>query len=258
MAAAVITCSKCKQIFTSSSVFDDHYFAFHILNQKDNLVKNQPEEEKDEDEEMDDEEILNSEGEGDEDGEEDDEEMLSCQICNNQYNAEYKLNNHMLLRHNNYEDQLKLTDKVTYGFPGFEPLTNLGMLTSINRYTYDKLKEKKDPNFISDSCIICSSTFFELNTPLNRHHMPYQLLCCKNVVCSICIYNTYLYSGKTSCMFCQKNFENNNYISPARKILKKKQKLENASQKSNYVSVVSSSNKINKERWAEWRKKHTL
>lgn len=234
-------CPFCNQLFISSQILNDHVFAFHEM---DNVMGTDNDEEEDDDDGDNDEEM-----EEPADNKNKDLFKFPCNVCGKKFATEQSLSNHFNLIHNNYQDQLKLVSNKTSGFPGFEALIAILMLTDIDKFTYDTIKNKVSKDDLA--CQICDTTFFDQvevdvtnvikkdsdndDKKIASHtYHPYKTLCCNKFICDICVYGRVLYAGLI-CPFCMKNYEKTT--------------------KSKYIYLHEQNNvQIDKSKWQMWRK----
>ena len=55
--------------------------------------------------------------------------QYECMVCKNKYTTPNMLGEHFFLSHNNYQDYAQLDETISDGFPGFELLEYIGMIT---------------------------------------------------------------------------------------------------------------------------------
>jgi rubredoxin len=147
-----------------------------------------------------------------------------CPMCTLVFNTEFALNNHVNIKHNDYNDLCILADdcKGNYGFPGFGILSDTDGINMLEYY---------EPNIICGETCVCpicvididsyeslyNKTCNQINDILvDEKNKSYglKLKCCNNIICNQCIINNYNMSGNLICPFCTKNheFKNGDYI----------------------------------------------
>lgn len=184
-----------------------------------------------------------------------------CPLCDRRFYSTIQLNEHFALIHLTNYDQLCEMDvkKVHDGFPGFDVLEEIMMITSVNKsfdYNQDCLvcccKFKKDKIKILDSEQISgycsdSETYYRKTKSITRpfckktnklfHKIslmdtrPIVMMCCDAVVCRRCIQLMINNTDNLVCMFCKYDHERRD---------------------SKYITIIEETDKCDPDKWRSW------
>lgn len=166
-----------------------------------------------------------------------------CPVCENGYNDQYTLGRHFIRRHNDYNSYTSLDQKRGDGFPGFEVLIKIGMVTipkeeetekgsdyelcvvCCDEYTHtmhDTIKtyEDSDKNIkVYDDLLKHGdknkkynrfnddTKLLYLNYKDNMPRYPIKMKCCRKIYCSECLRrHVNAKNGEPECPFCRRSF----------------------------------------------------
>jgi len=139
-----------------------------------------------------------------------------CRVCNEVFDYEDELGEHFIRIHGSYDDLSALDAKKQAVFPGFPFLLKQNMVRYVLHAEFSDITKEH-----SNDCNICCMSYInpdpldadadadtntqdasEDNKTLTK---PLLLLCCKQLICSSCIYNQIKGKGALICPYCNKN-----------------------------------------------------
>lgn len=219
--------------------------------------------------------------------------QYECMVCKNKYTTPNMLGEHFFTSHNNYQDYAQLDDKVTNdGFPGFELLEYIGMITysliddvpgGINnlikknkrcpicfgnykykqsKYRYDKHKYEDIINYGSDTELVNNYTTknsFLCDQMLHKEEMDAiveikdkKLLDAINEI--RLTERLPIMMNCCECTTCEECFEK--YISYSNSIICPFCKKDHTRDDLDYITIIVPSNTTDRKKWLPWWKKH--
>lgn len=164
-----------------------------------------------------------------------------CPVCENGYNDQFTLGRHFIRRHNDYNSYTSLDQKRGDGFPGFEVLIKIGMLS---------IPKEEEKESIDETCIVCCDDYThtihdtiktyedndknikiyddllkyeDKNIKYNTFNddmkliylgykdkmprYPIKMKCCRKIYCSECLRkHINAKNGEPECPFCRRSF----------------------------------------------------
>ena len=131
-----------------------------------------------------------------------------CPFCDRTYETEELLGEHFIRSHGSYDQLSNLASRRRAPFPGYACLIDVGMITYLDRDSYDSIVKEDET---CTACTICCLDYdqpeeklgdpdSEADRNLSR---PLKLMCCEQMICTSCVANHLKRMGILSCPYCR-------------------------------------------------------
>lgn len=131
-----------------------------------------------------------------------------CPFCDRTYETEELLGEHFIRSHGSYDQLSNLASRRRAPFPGYACLIDVGMITYLDRDSYDLIVKEDET---CTTCTICCLDYdqpeeklgdpdSEADRNLSR---PLKLMCCEQMICTSCVANHLKRMGILSCPYCR-------------------------------------------------------